>query len=154
MASVSDHARRVGFSISQLTDSPPPAAGQDTLAGDVRSDAPRKSGSQWTRRWRGVNSNFQYAGAMNLVVAPFLTLVRVDGLARSERGTAVPRVCPASCETVDGHPECALFDRTHVSDACGRERQLVRHRSERGQSVADGVGHRASDDRIVQMQRH
>jgi hypothetical protein len=38
-----------------------------------------------------------------------------------------------------------LFDRTNVPDAGGRERQLVRHRPERDQSIADGVGHQAAD---------
>jgi hypothetical protein len=35
--------------------------------------------------------------------------------------------------------------KTHVPDAGGRERQLVRHRSERGQSIGDGVDHQAAD---------
>ena len=34
-----------------------------------------------------------------------------------------------------------LLGRTHVPDAGGRERELVRHRPERGQSIGDGVGH-------------
>ena len=38
-----------------------------------------------------------------------------------------------------------LLGRTHVPDAGGRERQLVRHRPERGQSIGDGVGHQATD---------
>ena len=38
-----------------------------------------------------------------------------------------------------------MFGRTHVPDAGRRERQLVRHRPERGQSIADGIGHQAAD---------
>ena len=38
-----------------------------------------------------------------------------------------------------------LFGRTHVPDAGGGERQLVRRRPERGQSIGDGVGHQAAD---------
>jgi len=30
-----------------------------------------------TPRWRGLDSNFQYAGAVNLVVAPFVRRVRI-----------------------------------------------------------------------------
>jgi hypothetical protein len=32
----------------------------------------QKPSSQPTLRWRGLDSNFQYAGAVNLVVAPFM----------------------------------------------------------------------------------
>src|ERR1700757_1135358 len=34
-----------------------------------------------THRWRGMDSNFQYAEAVKLVVAPFLASVAWDGLA-------------------------------------------------------------------------
>jgi hypothetical protein len=35
--------------------------------------------------------------------------------------------------------------RNQVPDAGGRERQLVQHRPEPGQSIGDGVGHKAAD---------
>ena len=38
-----------------------------------------------------------------------------------------------------------MLGRTHVPDAGGRERQLVRHRPERGQGIGDGVGRQAAD---------
>jgi len=36
-----------------------------------------KSGERRTVCWRGLDSNFQYAGAVNLVVAPFVRRVRI-----------------------------------------------------------------------------
>jgi hypothetical protein len=39
-------------------------------------------GSQATLRWRGLDSNFQYAGAVNLVVAPFVPPNARDGSVR------------------------------------------------------------------------
>jgi hypothetical protein len=84
---------------------------------------------------------------------PFLAPGCVDEPARSERGIAVPRVCLTSCRCGrrSSRTTGGLFGRTHVPDAGGRERQLVGHRSERGQSVGDGVGHQAAhrDDRAL-----
>jgi hypothetical protein len=39
-----------------------------------------KVSSHRTPRWRGVDSNFQYAGAVNLVVAPFMPRKATKGV--------------------------------------------------------------------------
>src|SRR6516162_8320590 len=42
----------------------------------------RGTGGLLTHRWRGLDSNFQYAGAVNLVVAPFMPPKARDGSGR------------------------------------------------------------------------
>src|SRR6516225_3486831 len=44
---------------------------------------PHRNRKSQTRCWRGLDSNFQYAGAVNLVVAPFMPPKARDGPVRS-----------------------------------------------------------------------
>ena len=57
------------------------------------------------------------------------------------RGSArLSRELPKRSTIIPNHG-WILLGRTHAPDAGGRERQMVRLRSERGQSIGDGVGH-------------
>jgi hypothetical protein len=60
-----DHAER-----GQHRKVPPEALAADRIEETIRHAVIVSSGSQPTRCWRGLDSNFQYAGAVNLVVAP------------------------------------------------------------------------------------
>ena len=52
----------------------------------------QKPSSQPTLRWRGMNSNFQYAGAVNLIIGPFVQPRR-----RAARTQARIEAMPAAC---------------------------------------------------------
>jgi hypothetical protein len=69
----------------------------------------------WTLRWREMDSNFQYAGAVNLVVGPFGWVVLCDrvrsgrgasGTARYQRrGWAILAAGLGACRAGDGFPD-------------------------------------------------
>jgi len=60
--------------------SPSQAQNRDTTCVEL---AYRTTEVRLTLRWRGLDSNFQYAGAVNLVVAPFMPPKARDGSVRS-----------------------------------------------------------------------
>ena len=86
----------------------------------TRASSPRGTESLETLRWRGLDSNLRSR----------CDECRVRNCRSGRRSFRAPG---------------GLFVRTHVPDAGGRERQLVGHCFERGQSIGDGVGHEAAD---------
>jgi hypothetical protein len=107
-----------------------------------------KSGERRTLRWRGLNSNFQYAGAVNLVVAPFMPpngaisartqFVRfVPDLA--DRAGLITLAVPGDLMSL---MRVAARDRWHVVDI-GRaplRRQADSHPRRHGDGCSDSAG--------------